>query len=74
MTDGQMIQLALNIIGMVITAAAIYGGIRSDIKHLFKSVDSLEKSLSRAHERIDQHLSEGRRWYDREQEKRQNAR
>ena len=45
--------IILQILTLLCVAAAIYGGIRSDLKHLHTSVDEAKRSASRAHERID---------------------
>lgn len=41
------------IASQLIAAAAIYGGIRADIRNIHKRIESTEKSLVEAHARID---------------------
>jgi hypothetical protein len=36
----------------------VYFGIRADIKHIIEKVTESKASATRAHERIDQHISE----------------
>lgn len=41
------------LVGMVIAGAAVYGGIRSDLKHMAQGIERAESSARRAHARID---------------------
>lgn len=47
---GLIIQIAL----YVLTAGAVYGGIRADLKHLHEKADAARESARRAHRRLDQ--------------------
>lgn len=44
---------------MLLSAGAVYGAIRADLKHLMLGVERAERSAARAHERIDMHLTKG---------------
>ena len=46
-------EVALFIVGQVLTAAAIWGGIRSDIRHLHESTREAKEEAAAAHKRID---------------------
>jgi hypothetical protein len=37
-------------------AAAVYGGIRADIKGIHERIESNEAAAARAHERLDRHV------------------
>ena len=39
--------------GQLIAAAAIYGGIRMDIRHIHKEIEHLYKGLEKTHDRVD---------------------
>jgi len=41
------------VVGQIVVAAAIWGGIRSDIKSLHSKIAGVEKMADKAHERID---------------------
>jgi hypothetical protein len=43
-------------LGQVVVAAAIWGGIRADIKGMHERLDRMEKRTDDAHRRIDEHL------------------
>ncbi|WP_176754627.1 hypothetical protein [Nitrosospira sp. Nl5] len=45
--------------GQLIVAAAIYGGIRADIRSIHQRIEHAEKSLVEAHTRIDRMLERG---------------
>jgi hypothetical protein len=49
-------QIIIWIIGQIVVGAAIYGGIRADIRGMHLRLEHSEKSLSDAHERIDRML------------------
>lgn len=51
--------LLLWIAGQLIVAAAIYGGIRADIRGIHQRIELSEKSLVEAHNRIDRMLERG---------------
>jgi hypothetical protein len=55
MTDYTLI---LNIVGMLLAAGAIYGGIRVDIKHMHEKIDLLyginKDRIDAANKRIDE--------------------
>lgn len=55
MTPEMITQLVYALIG----AGAVYGGIRADLRGMHERIVTAEKSASRAHERIDQHLDKG---------------
>ena len=40
----------LNLFGMILGAGAVYGAIRSDLKHIHEKIEALDKSLNK---RID---------------------
>jgi len=47
-------QLLLMIAGQIVTAGAIYGGIRADIRNLHARVAEAVQATAAAHARIDQ--------------------
>lgn len=47
--------------GQIIVGAAIWGGIRADIRGIHHRQDQLGKSITEAHQRIDRLLEKGRR-------------
>ena len=49
------------IVGQIVCAAAIWGGIRADIRSIHSRLDHIEKSTGEAHMRIDTHLERGHR-------------
>lgn len=49
-------QLVLWLVGQLITGAAIWGGIRADIKGINQRISRVEESADQAHERMDTHL------------------
>lgn len=42
--------------GQIVVAAAIWGGIRADIRSIHSRIDHIEKSANDAHVRLDNHL------------------
>lgn len=44
------------LVGQVIVAAAIWGGVRADISNIHSRLDHIEKAANDAHSRIDNHL------------------
>lgn len=48
--------LLMWIAGQLIVAAAIWGGIRTDIRGIHSRMDHIEKSARDAHARLDNHL------------------
>lgn len=52
--------LFLWVVGQLVVGAAIWGGIRKDIKNIHKNIEHMDKSLSDAHGRIDRMLMERR--------------
>ena len=53
----------LQVIGLILGAGAVYGGIRSDLKALHEHIRRVERDADKAHERLD-HLGFGRRRAD----------
>jgi hypothetical protein len=49
-------QLALVVAGQLVTAGAVYGGIRADIRNAIERAASAEARANSAHLRIDQLL------------------
>ncbi len=47
------LEMIVLIMGQIMTAGAIYGGIRSDIKNLHECALEAKKDAEKAHERID---------------------
>ena len=47
------------LVGQVFTAGAVYGGIRSDIRHSHAKAEAAQKSADQAHQRIDDVLLKG---------------
>lgn len=43
-------------LGQLVTAAAIWGGIRVDIRNIYKRIDDLSLITSDAHKRLDRHI------------------
>ncbi len=53
-------------VGQLITAAAIWGGIRADIRGIKERIGLVEASTDKAHARLDRHLEldkTGPPWY-----------
>ena len=49
----------------LVTAGAVYGGIRNDLKDMHRRIDSNERAIEKAHERIDDcAIGKGRRRED----------
>ena len=48
--------IILYIIGQLALGAAIYGGIRADLRAMYTRLDHAEKSVTDAHNRIDRLL------------------
>lgn len=44
------------IIWPIFLAGAIYGGIRNDLRSMFQSITDLKASVTRAHDRLDEHI------------------
>ena len=51
-----MDNILLFLFGQLVTAAAIWGGIRVEIKNLHSRIDGVLKVADEAHQRIDRHL------------------
>lgn len=47
------------LVGQIIVAAAIWGGLRADIKSIHSRLDHLERTANDAHSRLDNHLERG---------------
>lgn len=45
--------LVMQIAGFLVAAGAVYGGIRNDLKRMHDRQERFERSLEKAHERID---------------------
>lgn len=43
----------LQLAGFLAAAGAVYGGIRSDLRQMHQRQERLERSIEKAHERID---------------------
>lgn len=54
----QWAQMLLTTIG---ASGAVYGGIRSDLKHMYEKIARLYVELDKAHERIDELLRDNAR-------------
>ena len=52
-----VLQLAV----MLLSAGAVYGGIRSDLKNTREKAEEAAYAARRAHERLDDHIQNGRR-------------
>lgn len=52
----EIFEILVWVAGQFITAAAIWGGIRADIKNLHSRVDGVEIAVRNAHIRLDNHL------------------
>ncbi len=48
--------LLMQVVGIVVGAGAIYGGIRADLKAMHERIESNAVAVGRAHERIDRHV------------------
>lgn len=49
---------------MLLSAGAVYGGIRSDLISTRKEAEAAMRAATRANERLDEHLQFGRRYGD----------
>ena len=54
MLENVSTDVLLFIMGQLIVGAAIWGGIRMDIKHMHRRIDKNENEIDKAHTRIDQ--------------------
>ncbi|MCK6410981.1 MAG: hypothetical protein L6Q55_00975 [Azonexus sp.] len=52
--------LVFQVLAALVAAGAVYGGIRSDIRHIHQQLEHLGRAADSAHARIDR-ISEGRR-------------
>ena len=48
--------LALFLLGQVVTGAAIWGAIRADIRNMASRIADIKIAADKAHERIDRHI------------------
>lgn len=48
--------LLMWIFGQLVVAAAIWGGIRADIRSIHARIDRAEESIGDAHRRLDNHI------------------
>ena len=48
----------LFILGQIVTGAAIWGGIRVDIRAMHTRMDDIKKAADDAHSRMDRHLEQ----------------
>lgn len=46
----------INLIGIILGAGAIYGGIRADLKAMHSRIEEATAAVGRAHERMDRHV------------------
>ena len=53
--------LLVQVIGMLLTAGAIYGGIRAEIRAAHDKADAAQKTADQANERLDAHLERGQK-------------
>ena len=60
MIVSEPVTLMLWIAGQFVTAAAIWGGIRADVKSLHERIARAELAADSAHKRIDDVLNKGR--------------
>jgi len=49
-------EIIMWIVGQIVVAAAIWGGIRADIKAMHSRIDHIQTVADEAHRRIDNHL------------------
>lgn len=56
MSPELIIQLAGLVVGQALTAGAIYGALRADVRHLVREVKEAKTAAAQAHQRIDQVL------------------
>lgn len=47
------------LVGQIVVGAAIWGGIRADMRGMLARVEAAQKSADAAHERLDRHLEKG---------------
>lgn len=52
--------ILLWVVGQIVTAAAIWGGIRSDIRNIRTQVEAAQEAANDAHKRMDSHLERHR--------------
>jgi outer membrane murein-binding lipoprotein Lpp len=48
------------IVPMLVTAGAIYGGIRADMRNMKDGIKAAQESAGKAHTRLDNHLDHSR--------------
>ncbi len=49
-------KLLVELVGIVLGAGAIYGGIRTDLKAMHERIELNASAVGRAHDRIDRHV------------------
>ena len=49
-------ELLFQIGSVLVTGAAIYGGIRADLKSMHSKIESVKDDAAEAHRRLDRHL------------------
>jgi len=50
---GDYANLVMQIAGMVLAAGAVYGGIRAEQRAMMRDIARLERSVDKAHSRLD---------------------
>jgi len=50
-------EFVLIIIGQLLAAGAAWGAIRSDVRHIIRELDRVDRSVADAHRRIDHMLA-----------------
>jgi hypothetical protein len=59
--DGLNADVTTQIVSLLLTAGAVYGAIRSDIKGIHQRITDIKASSDDAHKRLDELLMEDRR-------------
>lgn len=54
-------ELVLPLVSALASAAAVWGGIRTDIKHIHAKLETVKRDADEAHERLDRHLEQSAR-------------
>ena len=58
---GETAEVAMKIVVLLLSAGAVYGGIRADLRNAHRRAEEAMREANRANERIDNHIG---RWHD----------
>lgn len=61
---GDLVDVAAKVAMLLLSAGAVYGGIRADLKGAHRKAEEAMTAANRAHDRLDDHIQYGRRHDD----------